>query len=144
MASLRSRFWASTISKIIDNTPEINHPNDIRRDFSEDRISFLRTNWKKKKYIDYTNINIDDLELLKLNNKKVKSNKTLLYLHGGGYVACGPETHGALITQLSLITKSHVVFPIYRFFARECFNSKPLPNSKPLKSNPSFNFTFNS
>ena len=114
MPSLRSRFWASTISKIIDNAPEINHPNDIRRDFSEDRISFLRTNWKKKKYIDYTNINIDDLELLKLNNKKVKSSKTLLYLHGGGYVACGPETHGALITQLSLITKSHVVFPIYR------------------------------
>ena len=49
-----------------------------------------------------------------MNNKKVKSNKTLLYLHGGGYVACGPETHGALITQLSLITNSHVVFPIYR------------------------------
>ena len=71
MPSLRSRFWASTISKIIDNAPEINHPNDIRRDFSEDRISFLRTNWKKKKYIDYTNINIDKLALLKLNNKKV-------------------------------------------------------------------------
>ena len=44
MPSLRSRFWASTISKIIDNAPEINHPNDIRRDFSEDRISFLRVN----------------------------------------------------------------------------------------------------
>ena len=29
-------------------------------------------------------------------------------------MACGPETHGALITQLSLITNSHVVFPIYR------------------------------
>ena len=53
-------------------------------------------------------------QILKLNNKKVTSNKTLLYLHGGGYVACGPETHGALITQLSLITNCHVVFPIYR------------------------------
>ena len=114
MPSLRSRFWSSTISKIIDNAPEINHPNDIRRDFSEDRISFFKANWRKEKYIDYTNMNIGHLELLKLNNKNVKSNKTLLYLHGGGYVACGPETHGALITQLSLITKSHVVFPVYR------------------------------
>ena len=114
MPSLRSRFWSSTISKIIDNAPEINHPNDIRRDFSEDRISFFKANWRKEKYIDYSNMNIGHLELLKLNNKNVKSNKTLLYLHGGGYVACGPETHGALITQLSLITKSHVVFPVYR------------------------------
>ena len=93
---------------------EINDPDDIRRDMSGDKISFLRDNWKKEKYIDYTNDFIGSLEILKLNNKKVKSNKTLLYLHGGGYVACGPETHGALITQLSLITNSHVVFPIYR------------------------------
>ena len=47
MPSLRSRFWSSTISKIIDNAPEINHPNDIRRDFSEDRISFFKANWRK-------------------------------------------------------------------------------------------------
>ena len=114
MPSLRSRFWSSTISKIIDNAPEINHPNDIRRDFSEDRISFFKANWRKEKYIDYSNMNIGHLELLKLNNKNVKSNKTLLYLHGGGYVACGPESHGAVITQRSLITKSHVVFPVYR------------------------------
>ncbi len=114
MPSLRSKFWSIIISRLIMKAGEINGPDDIRRDMSGDKISFLRDNWKKEKYIDYINDFIGSLEILKLNNKKVTSNKTLLYLHGGGYVACGPETHGALITQLSLITNSHVVFPIYR------------------------------
>ena len=114
MPSLRSKFWSIIISRLIMKAGEINGPDDIRRDMSGDKISFLRDNWKKEEYIDYINDFIGSLEILKLNNKKVTSNKTLLYLHGGGYVACGPETHGALITQLSLITNSHVVFPIYR------------------------------
>ena len=114
MPSLRSKFWSIIISRLIMKAGQINGPDDIRRDMSGDKISFLRDNWKKGEYIEYINDSIGSLEILKLNNKKVTSNKTLLYLHGGGYVACGPETHGALITQLSLITNSHVVFPIYR------------------------------
>ena len=114
MTSLRSKFWSLIISKLIMKVGEIKDPDDIRRDMSGDKLSFLRDKWKRETYIDYTNYFIDHLEILELRNKKVKSNKTLLYLHGGGYVACGPETHGALITQLSLITNSHVVFPIYR------------------------------
>lgn len=114
MTSLRSKFWSLIISKLIMKVGEIKDPDDIRRDMSGDKLSFLRDKWKRETYIDYTNYFIDHLEILELRNKKVKSNKTLLYLHGGGYVACGPETHGALITQLSLITNSHVIFPIYR------------------------------
>jgi len=114
LTSLRSKFWSLIISKLIMKVGEIKDPDDIRRDMSGDKLSFLRDKWKRETYIDYTNYFIDHLEILELRNKKVKSNKTLLYLHGGGYVACGPETHGALITQLSLITNSHVVFPIYR------------------------------
>ena len=114
MPSLRSKFWSIIISRLIMKAGEINDSDDIRRDMSGDKISFLRDNWKKEEYIDYIDDSIGSLEILKLNNKKVISNKTLLYLHGGGYVACGPETHGALITQLSLVTNCHVVFPIYR------------------------------
>ena len=42
-----------------------------------------------------------------------KNKKTLLYLHGGAYVACGAETHGPLITTLSEYSHSDVYFPIY-------------------------------
>ena len=86
----------------------------FNNEVSSDTIPFLNNIWKKEQYIEYTNYFIDNLEILKLNNRQNKSNKTLLYLHGGGYVACGPDTHGALITQLSLVTNSHVEFPIYR------------------------------
>ena len=114
MASLRSKFWARVISKEIGKTPEIKDTSDIRKDFSGDSRILRANYWKKDKEIDYSNFNIEDLPVLKLENKKIKSNKTLLYLHGGGYVACGPETHGPLITQLSLMAKTHVLFPIYR------------------------------
>ena len=49
---------------------EINGPDDIRRDMSGDKISFLRDNWKKEEYIDYIDDAIGSLEILKLNNKK--------------------------------------------------------------------------
>ena len=114
MTSLRSKFWSVLISQLVMKIGTITKPTDIRREMSSDTIPFLNNIWKKEQYIEYTNYFIDNLEMLKLNNRQNKSNKTLLYLHGGGYVACGPDTHGALITQLSLVTNSHVEFPIYR------------------------------
>lgn len=114
MTSLRSKFWSVLIRQLVMKIGTITKPTDIRRDMSSDTIPFLSKVWKKEQYIEYTNYFIDNLEMLKLNNRQNKSNKTLLYLHGGGYVACGPDTHGALITQLSLVTNSHVEFPIYR------------------------------
>ena len=53
---------------------EIKDPDDIRRDMSGDKLSFLRDKWKRETYIDYTNHFIDHLEILELRNKKVKSN----------------------------------------------------------------------
>ncbi len=114
MASLRSKFWAKIISKEIGKAPEIKDTSDIRKDFSGDSRILKANYWKKEKKIRYSNFKIDNLPALKLENNEIQSNKTLLYLHGGGYVACGPETHGALITELSLLSKSHVLFPIYR------------------------------
>ncbi|MEC7735319.1 MAG: alpha/beta hydrolase [Pseudomonadota bacterium] len=114
MASIRSKLWASIIKRAIKKTGEIKDITNTRRDFSGNNKSFLANYWKKKKQINYLNFNIDGLPVLRLENKEIQSNKTLLYLHGGGYVACGPETHGALITELSLLSKSHVLFPIYR------------------------------
>ena len=114
MASLRSKFWAKIISKEIGKAPEIKDTSDIRKDFSGDSRILKANYWKKEKKIRYSNFKIDNLPALKLENKEIQSNKTLLYLHGGGYVACGPETHGALITELSLAAKTHVLFPIYR------------------------------
>tara|TARA_B100001996_G_C18651691_1_gene589629 strand:- start:988 stop:1911 length:924 start_codon:yes stop_codon:yes gene_type:complete len=114
LASIRSKIWSRIISREIGKVTEIKDTSDIRKDFSGDSRILKANYWKKDKKIRYSNFNIDNLPVLKLENKEIQSNKTLLYLHGGGYVACGPETHGALITELSLIAKTHVLFPIYR------------------------------
>ena len=72
MPSLRSKFWSLIISRLIMKAGEINDSDDIRRDMSGDKISFLRDNWKKEEYIDYIDDSIGSLEILKLNNKKVR------------------------------------------------------------------------
>ena len=41
-------------------------------------------------------------------------NRVILYLHGGGYVTCGPETHSSLVSQLSSYSKIKILFPVYR------------------------------
>ncbi len=39
---------------------------------------------------------------------------TMLYLHGGGYVVCGPRTHRDLIARVALATGARCVAPVYR------------------------------
>ena len=56
---------------------------------------------EKEAFAEFSEFKIDNLEVLKLKNINNNNKKTLLYLHGGAYVACGPETHGPLITRLS-------------------------------------------
>jgi len=64
LTSLRSKFWSLIISKLIMKVGEIKDPDDIRRDMSGDKLSFLRDKWKRETYIDYTNYFIDHLEIL--------------------------------------------------------------------------------
>ena len=51
MTSLRSKFWSLIISKLIMKVGEIKDPDDIRRDMSGDKLSFLRDKWKRETYI---------------------------------------------------------------------------------------------
>ena len=43
-----------------------------------------------------------------------EGDRTVLYLHGGGYVVCGPRTHREIIGRLSDATRARCVAPIYR------------------------------
>ena len=105
---MRARIWFFLLKRWRDSIGDISDSKDIRLD---DGMG-ISTNdsWKKEKDISFTEFNIEHLPVLKLDNKKVNNNKTLLYLHGGGYVACGPETHGPLITKLSLYSQANVFF----------------------------------
>ena len=38
---------------------------------------------------------------------------TVLYLHGGGYVVCGPRTHRDLIARVAVATQARCIAPVY-------------------------------
>jgi len=114
LISLRARLWTFLIKRWRDKVGDIKNAKDIRQGDGNDIEIYTNNSWKKQKEITFTDLSIGNIDILRLDNKNTKNNKTLLYLHGGGYVACGPETHGPLITKLSLYSQANVFFPIYR------------------------------
>ena len=70
--------------------------------------------WKKNNNFIITEKYFSSVKVVEFEPKNLKNKNIILYLHGGGYVTCGPETHATLVTQLSRISGSRTVFPIYR------------------------------
>ena len=56
----------------------------------------------------------DDIETRIYSNSKIKTEKTLLYLHGGGWVSCNIETHNTFCKYLSNYGEVNVVSINYR------------------------------
>jgi acetyl esterase/lipase len=44
--------------------------------------------------------------------------RVVLYMHGGGFLTCGPHTHGRLVTMLSKYADSPVLMPNYRMMPK--------------------------
>ena len=109
LVSIRGKIWFSLIRiflKKLDTLFDFDKLNNQKLGSSFPR-------WKKATFVEFSEFKIDDLKVLKLKNINNNNKKTLLYLHGGAYVACGPETHGPLITRLSEYSQCDVYFPIY-------------------------------
>ena len=109
MVSIRGKIWFSIINRIIKKLDTL---FDIDK-LDNQKLGSSFPRWKKATFVDISEFKIDELEVLKIKNINNKNKKTLLYLHGGAYVACGAETHGPLITTLSEYSHSDVYFPIY-------------------------------
>ena len=109
MVSIRGKIWFSLIKvflKKLDTLFDVDKLNN-------QKLGSSFPKWKKAAFAEFSEFKIDNLEVLKLKNINNNNKKTLLYLHGGAYVACGPETHGPLITRLSEYSQCDVYFPIY-------------------------------
>ena len=50
---------------------------------------------------------------------RASASRTVLYLHGGGYVSCSPSTHRPITAALARLTPARVFAPVYRR-APEC------------------------
>jgi len=51
----------------------------------------------------------------------VETKRTLLYLHGGGYIICNPETHRATVARLANAAEADAFVPDYRLAPEDPF-----------------------
>ena len=63
---------------------------------------------------DYRNGHIGNKPVKWVSCGPVKNRDTLIYIHGGGYVAGSPETHQHLVAHLCQALESEAVMPRYR------------------------------
>lgn len=64
--------------------------------------------------IDIEKIDIDGLPAEWLSPRAPHQNGTLLYLHGGGYVVCGPDTHRPMVATLARHANARALVIDYR------------------------------
>lgn len=57
---------------------------------------------------------IAGVRVLWLNPKNAEAGRTILYLHGGGYVLGGPGSHAKMAARLARAARARVCLPEYR------------------------------
>ena len=97
--SLRGKIWSALINfsmKRIDN-----YDGSFLKVTTSEKSLSNSNFWKKFKNFNITETFINSVKVIEFDPKNKKNENIILYLHGGAYIACGPETHASLVTQLS-------------------------------------------
>ena len=117
MISIRGKFWFNILrlfrwrlGSLLKVTQEKKQKN---------KLEF----WRKAKNFNISDISFNDFKVIKFIPKNNIEGNFIIYLHGGGYVACGPETHASIVTQLSSRSRTTVLFPVYRLAPKFPFPS---------------------
>ena len=117
MISIRGKFWFNILrlfrwrlGSLLKVTQEKKQKN---------KLEF----WRKAKNFNISDISFNDFKVIKFIPKNNIEGNFIIYLHGGGYVACGPETHASIVTQLSSYSRTTVLFPVYRLAPKFPFPS---------------------
>jgi len=117
MISIRGKFWFNILrlfrwrlGSLLKVTQEKKQKN---------KLEF----WRKAKNFNISDISFNDFKVIKFIPKNNIEGNFIIYLHGGGYVACGPETHASIVTQLSSHSRTTVLFPVYRLAPKFPFPS---------------------
>ena len=117
--SLRGKIWSALINfsmKRIDN-----YDGSFLKVTTSEKSLSNSNFWKKFKNFNITETFINSVKVIEFDPKSKKNENIILYLHGGAYIACGPETHASLVTQLSKYSGSKTIFPVYRLAPKHPF-----------------------
>jgi len=112
MTSIRGRIWFFLISFF---RKRIGGPDGslLKVTTSENSLSNSKY-WKRYKNFNISENLFNSIKVIEFDPKNKNNKNIILYLHGGGYVTCGPETHSTLVTQLSEYSGVKTLFPVYR------------------------------
>ncbi|MGV8997213.1 MAG: alpha/beta hydrolase [Parvibaculaceae bacterium] len=69
---------------------------------------------RKPKHVDIELIDIDGMPAEIITPRNCIPTRTLLYLHGGGYILCSPDTHRSLVAALAKKSGSRALLIDYR------------------------------
>ena len=112
MTSIRGRIWFFLISFF---RKRMEGPDGSLLKVTTSENSFSNSKyWKRYKNFNISENLFNSIKVVEFDPKNKKSKNIILYLHGGGYVTCGPETHSTLVTQLSEYSGVKTLFPVYR------------------------------
>jgi len=112
--SLRGRIVSAVVKLVVKRWPRGDRPALVRRA----RRVFGRPNWMTALVshgVTYEEVQGTDLSgEWVLPDANQFEDKVLLYLHGGGYVSCSPQTHRPLTAALARRLRRRVFAPDYR------------------------------
>ena len=115
MISIRGKVWFILLALIRKRI------GSLLKVTKSKRIGAASQRWKKNNKFLISEKFLDKAKVIEFEPKNSDNENVILYLHGGGYVTCGPETHASLVTQLSEFTMSKVIFPEYRLAPKDPF-----------------------
>ena len=115
MISIRGKVWFILLALIRKRIGSLLKVTKSRR------IKAASQRWKKNNKFLISEKFLDKIKVIEFEPKNSDNEGVILYLHGGGYVTCGPETHASLVTQLSEFTRSKIIFPEYRLAPKDPF-----------------------
>ena len=117
MISFRGKFWLYFLRLLSWRLKSL---FDVKEGKKQKVKSEL---WRRAKNFNISDISYDNFDVIKFVPNNHIEGKIIIYLHGGAYVACGPETHSSVVTQLSSYSKTTVLFPVYRLAPKFPFPS---------------------
>ena len=117
MISFRGKFWFNILRLFRWRLGALLKVTEQKK--QKNKFEF----WRKAKNFDISDISFNDFNVIKFIPKNNVKGNFIIYLHGGGYVTCGPETHASIVTQLSSYSKTTVLFPVYRLAPKFPFPS---------------------
>jgi monoterpene epsilon-lactone hydrolase len=110
MSSLRSRILHQTLQRVTGTLALGNAIQEQRKQMNE----LARRGMRVPKGVTVQSIQAGGVQAEWLDPAGADPHRFILYLHGGGYCICSPDTHRGLAARLAIASRAHALIIDYR------------------------------